>query len=123
VISGYRGGWFGAVIMRIADVQLAVQPLLTALVVHGITRRFMTPAQREVAALWVLIVAEATLSFLGAGFADQPLARHADPVWTAVPVVRRGWILASLAGFLFTLSLSFNVLGDRLRDRFDTPAA
>ena len=57
LISGTCGGWLDAVIMRIGDVQLALPPFLTALLIYGITRGFIPPEQRETAALWVLILA------------------------------------------------------------------
>ncbi len=43
--------------MRIGDVQLALPPFLTALLIYGIARGFIPPEQRETAALWVLILA------------------------------------------------------------------
>lgn len=57
LISGYCGGWLDALIMRVGDVQLALPPILTALLIYGVARGFIAPAQREAAALWVLILA------------------------------------------------------------------
>lgn len=36
LVAGYRGGWVGAVIMRIADVQLTFPAILIALLINGI---------------------------------------------------------------------------------------
>jgi ABC-type dipeptide/oligopeptide/nickel transport system permease subunit len=38
VISGYLGGWFDAIIMRLADVQLTIPGILTAILINGILR-------------------------------------------------------------------------------------
>ena len=36
LVAGYRGGWVGAVIMRVADVQLTFPAILIALLINGI---------------------------------------------------------------------------------------
>ncbi|MEO1199803.1 MAG: ABC transporter permease [Pseudomonadota bacterium] len=56
LVAGYIGGWIGALIMRIADVQLTFPSILIALLVFGIARGFIPPAYREEMAIWVLII-------------------------------------------------------------------
>jgi peptide/nickel transport system permease protein len=55
--AGYLGGRTEALIMRIADIQLSFPAILVALLVFGIFRGVVPPAQQEQATLWVLIVA------------------------------------------------------------------
>ena len=55
--AGYLGGLIEALIMRVADVQLSFPAILVALLVFGIFRGVVPPAQQEQATLWVLIVA------------------------------------------------------------------
>lgn len=57
LVAGYRGGWADAVLMRIADVQLSFPSILIALLIFGVARGIIPPAQRETMAIWVLIVA------------------------------------------------------------------
>ncbi len=57
LMAGYVGGRTEALIMRIADVQLSFPAILVALLVFGIFRGIVSPAQQEQATLFVLIVA------------------------------------------------------------------
>ncbi|MGI9424112.1 MAG: ABC transporter permease [Hyphomicrobiaceae bacterium] len=57
LLSGYRGGWVDAAIMRVADVQLSFPSILIALLIYGVARGFIPPTAREAAAMWVLILA------------------------------------------------------------------
>jgi peptide/nickel transport system permease protein len=54
-VSGYVGGWFDAVTMRLADAQLTVPPILIALLVDGVARTTLPLAMQEDMALYVLI--------------------------------------------------------------------
>lgn len=54
--SGYLGGMVDTVIMRIADVQLTFPAILIALLIGGIVRGVMTPADFEAVAVYVLVV-------------------------------------------------------------------
>ncbi len=54
--SGYMGGMVDTVIMRIADVQLTFPAILIALLIGGIVRGVMTPADFEAVAVYVLVV-------------------------------------------------------------------
>jgi len=55
--AGYVGGRTGAVIMRIADIQLSFPAILIALLVFGVARGLIAPQYHEQAAIAVLIVA------------------------------------------------------------------
>jgi peptide/nickel transport system permease protein len=55
--AGYVGGRTEALIMRIADIQLSFPAILVALLVFGIFRGIVSPAQQEQATLFVLILA------------------------------------------------------------------
>lgn len=54
--SGYFGGMIDTVIMRIADVQLTFPAILIALLIGGIVRGVMTPADFEAVAVYVLVL-------------------------------------------------------------------
>lgn len=57
LIAGYYGGKIEAIVMRIADVQLSFPAILIALLVFGVARGVIPPAQQESATLFLLIVA------------------------------------------------------------------
>jgi peptide/nickel transport system permease protein len=57
LLAGYVGGRVEALLMRIADIQLSFPAILVALLVFGIFRGVVPPAQQEQATLYVLIVA------------------------------------------------------------------
>jgi peptide/nickel transport system permease protein len=54
-VSGYVGGWFDAVTMRLADAQLTVPPILIALLVDGVARTTLPREMQEDMAIYVLI--------------------------------------------------------------------
>ncbi|MCW5771301.1 MAG: ABC transporter permease [Rhodospirillaceae bacterium] len=56
LISGYAGGFVDAVIMRIADIQLAFPAILVALLIDGLARGFMGREHHERLAMAVLVV-------------------------------------------------------------------
>ena len=64
VIAGYVGGWFDAVVMRLADIQLTIPGILVALMVNGVARTALPRQYQEDMALYVLIFA--------IGLADWP---------------------------------------------------
>jgi peptide/nickel transport system permease protein len=57
LMAGYLGGRTEAVIMRIADIQLSFPAILIALLVFGVARGIIPPAQQEGATLILLILA------------------------------------------------------------------
>jgi len=54
-ISGYLGGWLDSLIMRLADAQLTVPPILIALLVNGVARATLMRELQENMAIYVLI--------------------------------------------------------------------
>ncbi|KEJ94640.1 peptide/nickel transport system permease protein [Pseudosulfitobacter pseudonitzschiae] len=56
LIAGYRGGFMDAVIMRIAEVQLALPTILVALLISGILRAIAPPSTMDKVAILVLIL-------------------------------------------------------------------
>ena len=57
LISGFVGGWFDALLMRFADIQLTIPGLLIALLVDGIARSMLPSGMREEIAIYVVIFA------------------------------------------------------------------
>lgn len=57
LIAGYYGGWFDTLVMRIADVQLSLPAILTALLIDGIARGVLPGAQRDELRIMVIISA------------------------------------------------------------------
>lgn len=56
LVAGYRGGWLDAIIMRIAEVQLALPTILVALLINGILRAVAPPTMINDVAVLVLIL-------------------------------------------------------------------
>lgn len=57
LMAGYYGGRFDAIVMRIADVQLSLPAILTALLIDGIARGILPQEQHEGLMVAVLTVA------------------------------------------------------------------
>lgn len=57
LLAGYVGGWFDALVMRLADVQLTVPAILAALMIDGFARLLLPAGDQEVLAIYVLILA------------------------------------------------------------------
>jgi peptide/nickel transport system permease protein len=57
LMAGYLGGRIEAFIMRVADIQLSFPAILIALLVFGVARGVIPPAQQEEATLALLILA------------------------------------------------------------------
>lgn len=79
VLAGYMGGLTDAIIMRTADVQLAIPSILIALMVNGIVVIALPPEMRAPLAIPVLIVA--------IGISDWP--RYARVTRSSAMVERR----------------------------------
>jgi peptide/nickel transport system permease protein len=54
-MSGYIGGWLDSLIMRLADAQLTVPPILIALLVNGVARASLMRELQESLAIYVLV--------------------------------------------------------------------
>lgn len=57
LMAGYFGGRFDSIVMRIADVQLSLPAILTALLIDGITRGILPSGQHENLMIIVLTIA------------------------------------------------------------------
>jgi peptide/nickel transport system permease protein len=57
LMAGYFGGRFDAIVMRIADVQLSLPAILTALLIDGIARGILPQGQHESLMIIVLTIA------------------------------------------------------------------
>ncbi len=57
LVAGFRGGWFDAVAMRIADAQLSIPCILVTLLIFGLARSLPAPAERDVIMTWLLVAA------------------------------------------------------------------
>lgn len=55
--AGYFGGRFDAIVMRIADIQLALPAILTALLIDGIARGILPPEMQQDVRVAVLTIA------------------------------------------------------------------
>jgi peptide/nickel transport system permease protein len=60
LLSGYFGGMIDAVMMRIADIQLSLPPILIALLVDGVTLTVLDRSQHDLLAVPTLIFAVST---------------------------------------------------------------
>ena len=60
LLSGYFGGILDAVVMRIADIQLSLPPILVALLIDGVTLAMLDRARYDLLAVPTLILAIST---------------------------------------------------------------
>jgi peptide/nickel transport system permease protein len=85
--AGYYGGPFDAIVMRIADVQLALPAILTALLIDGISRGLL-PASMEqdlrVAVLTIAIALSLWVNFARTARASVFVERNKDYVQAAM---------------------------------------
>lgn len=57
LLAGYAGGWFDALVMRVADIQLTFPVMLVALLIFGIARGLLPEGYRDDMAVYVIILA------------------------------------------------------------------
>jgi len=57
LVAGYLGGWVDTMIMRMADVQLALPPILVALMISGVVSILLPKNLQHDMAIYVLILA------------------------------------------------------------------
>lgn len=55
LVAGYLGGWLDAVLMRLADIQLAFPAILLALLIDGLARSLLPAGALANLELWVII--------------------------------------------------------------------
>ena len=85
--AGYFGGRFDAIVMRIADVQLALPAILTALLIDGISRAILPPeiqADLRVAVLTLAIALSLWVNFARTARASVFVERNKDYVQAAM---------------------------------------
>lgn len=57
VLSGYLGGWFEIVVMRLADIQLTIPGILVALLIDGVARALLPREVHADVMIYVIILA------------------------------------------------------------------
>jgi len=85
--AGYFGGRFDAIVMRIADVQLALPAILTALLIDGISRGVLPPEVHQDLRVLVLTLAIALslwVNFARTARASVMVERNKDYVQAAI---------------------------------------
>jgi peptide/nickel transport system permease protein len=85
--AGYFGGVFDAIVMRVADVQLALPAILTALLIDGVSRGVLPPEMQQdlrVAVLTLAIALSLWVNFARTARASVFVERNKDYVQAAM---------------------------------------
>jgi peptide/nickel transport system permease protein len=90
--AGFYGGRFDAIVMRIADIQLALPAILTALLIDGIARGILPPAMQQdvrVAVLTLAIALSLWVNFARTARASTFVQMNKDYVQAAIMMGQR----------------------------------
>ncbi len=110
LIAGYYGGWFDTVFMRIADIQLSLPAILTALLIDGIARSVFAGAQQS--EFRVVVIIGAIALSLWVNFART--TRAAVFVERNKEYVQAGEIMGEHPARILTVQILPNVLAPLL---------
>ena len=121
LLAGYYGGWIDSIIMRICDVLFAFPGLILAIAIVAILGSGMTNVVivQYSMSFGSSILTASSLSFLGMG------AQPPTPEWGLLLSNGRNYMTSAMyvtifPGLaIFLTVLSFNLLGDGLRDALD----
>lgn len=92
--AGYYGGRFDMIVMRIADVQLSLPAILTALLIDGVARGMLPAQQHDQLMFFVLVVAiglSLWVNFARTARASTFVERNKDYVQAAEVMGLPGW--------------------------------
>ena len=130
IIAGFYGGWVDAALSRIMDIVLAFPLLLFAIAISASlqSKAFgLTGTPLHIAVIvfvigffsWPYILFEAALDFLGVGI-QEPQASWGGMLSASVELYRYDPLYMLIPGAaIFLTVISFNLLGDGLRDALD----
>lgn len=107
LISGYFGGWFDAVIMRLADVQFTIPGIFVAILINGVARTALPVEVRDDWAIYVVIFA--------IGLSDWPQYARVARGATMVEIQKEYVLAAKVIGLPKFLIMRRHVLPNILR--------
>lgn len=107
LISGYFGGWFDAVIMRLADVQFTIPGIFVAILINGVARTALPVEVRDEWAIYVVIFA--------IGLSDWPQYARVARGATMVEIQKEYVLAAKVIGLPKFLIMRRHVLPNILR--------